>query len=77
MSNRPNPFRSVGWQLMDTAPAGRDVRLKCSDGKERIGRHHEGAMWSIKNQPGVYVLDSYLKAADAKGMVEATHWRAV
>ncbi len=77
MSNRPNPDRTVGWQLMDTAPAGQDVRLKCSDGRERIGRYHEGAMWSIKGQLGIYVLDSYRKAADAKGIVEATHWRDV
>ena len=69
------PEEKTDWHSMETAPLFRTVLLKCSDGQERIGRHEKGALWGIEDQPGVYVLDAFLKSPDAVGMIEATHWK--
>lgn len=48
-------MEETGWHDMKSAPRdGSTVRLKCSDGVERSGKHHGGDMFEVA--PGAYVV---------------------
>lgn len=63
------------WHPIETAPLDREVLLKCSDGSQRVAKYSRGALWMLKDDSGTLVLDRSRKSPDAKGIVEATHWK--